>query len=218
MKKKWEKFLKLRQSGNLGKRRSKYLRPTRKKIPNLLERVRDHIIHLRDHGYEEAKKNRKHFFGMITKEKLAKHFGVKEGEIQHCLQLLNQEGLISQAEKSDRYEGWVPDVYRIYNCIRVEEETKEIVPLFDFENCPICDAELRGNEKFVSMYHYRSCENKCFTHYLTPDGNTAKIFDELFEFNEVQSKGLADQTKNAMNKKIKFWKKNYRYLFKLMED
>lgn len=197
------------------KRKDK-LRPTRKKIPNLLDKVREHVVFLRDHGYEEAKKNKRFFSSVITKEQLSRHFGVQQGEISHCLHLLNLEGLVSQPKHVFYDDGWGPDKYYIIDCVRVKDDEKEIEPLFSYHKCPICDSELLDSTRTYSYNKF--CPNKCFTHYLEKEGNVVQIFNEEIYFKESLSKGISSQATNKMNKTINYWKKNYRYLIKILEE
>lgn len=211
-KQEYQKYLLLKRNE---KKITAKLRPVRKKIPNLLERVREHVIWLRNHGTEDAKKNRKYFFGYITKEKIAEHFGVSQGEIQHCFQQLNLEGLLSQAIKGDRYEGWVPDKYHINDYVSLPDDEKEI-KAFDYENCPICDEKLIDESRHI---YKKLCSNKCFEHTFRQNGNVVKIFNKEFIFLEkTNSKGQINLVKNNMIKEIAHWKKNYRYLLKILED
>ncbi|AEO93465.1 gp206 [Bacillus phage G] len=201
----------------MGKYRKNVLRPTRKKIPNLLDRVREHIVHLRDYGDEIAKKERRYFRGFVTKESLAKQFGVLEGEIQHCLQKLNLEGLVSQAIKMRGDDRWTPDFYYINNCVYVKEEEKAH-PLFNLDICPICETELeaKSHRPHITPFN-KHCPNKCFSHTMEDDGNIVTIFGKDIYFKEMLSKGLKHQARNTMDKEIAYWRKDYRYVLKLLE-
>src|SRR6185312_3513465 len=163
------------------RKKPKELRPVRKKIPNLLDKVREHIIWLRDSGAEHYKKNGRYFGGVVTKENLARHFGVPEGEIQHCLHKLNLEGFVSQAVKVNQFmhhDGeWVPDRYYIRNWIPVKEKKQDGVELvFNFKDCPICEEQLIESIRSCGFYSTH-CENKCFKYVKSNGDSVVKIFE-----------------------------------------
>lgn len=201
--------------GNNSKKRIKKLKPVRKKIPNLLDKVRSHIIWIRDYGSKDAKEKGTYFSSYVTKEELSLHFGVTSGEIQHCLQLLNVEGLVSQAIKQRNMDGfWVPDYYAVHNIQYVKEETFDPQPLFMYNFCPICESELEHRYKFD--YYPILCKNGCFSHNVTHEGNIVSIFEVTLYFNEHLSKGHSDRAMNNMNRLIEKWKKDYRYLAEIL--
>lgn len=195
------------------------LRRTRKKYSNLEEKVKEFILYLRDNSYSKHKfESGRVFHGSVTKEDLAVHFGVKQGEIEKCLLKLNLEGLVSQAEKNSWYRlmhgyGWQPDTYRVYNTVMPETETIEIKPLFTYNNCPICNEPMQPQTILKYSKYDVECPKKCFSHVVTySSGNIVTIFGKDIAFHEHVSKGHMDQARNNMEKEIKYWKKDYRYV------
>lgn len=198
----------------------------KKEKEKLLKKVRDRIIFLRDFGYnisdESIKKygytksewnNR--FFGYVTKEKLSGEFKVKQGDISHCLQLLNLEGLVAQPIKRQHEDGWCPDIYYVNDCKREEKEEIEVKIFDEYKTCPICDEELILSKYDIST---KLCNNKCFKHKTYFANDMISIFNKKFDFAKNDSKGLIDRLKNDLKKEIKYWRKDFRYVIKILEE
>lgn len=96
-----------------------------KNVTNLYEKVKSYVLLLRDIPKKDYRKKTGYEYLTITKEFLASKFQVNEHEIEQCFQKLNQEGLLSQAQKRFAHDtnrnyffggpssGWASDTYQI---------------------------------------------------------------------------------------------------------
>lgn len=79
--------------------------------------------------------------------------------------------------------------------------------------CPICRKKLVEFKKRNSY----GCKNKC---YVIQSENTflvERVFDEAFTYFNDESEEEIKKVQEKINRKIKYWKKNDRYLMKIME-
>jgi len=84
---------------------------TIKHVPNLYEKVKEYMLFLRDCDDEAFYKKTGYSYRCFTKERVAKVFQVREHEIRHCFDKLNQEGILHQPVKRKGEDGWSPNRY-----------------------------------------------------------------------------------------------------------
>ena len=80
----------------------------------LEEQVRDYLFHLNTLSPSAYSKETRRYHKILTKELVARKFGVKEHEIANIFMKLNHEGLISQPKHHQGDDHWTPDIYHLH--------------------------------------------------------------------------------------------------------
>lgn len=85
-------------------------------------------------------------------------------------------------------------------------------------NCPICKSNLTEN---ILYMNYLYCLNNCYFIQTRSSEVEIKIFKKTFIIPRKNYKGLIKEYKeeqeNKLQKEIRYWKKNDRYLTKILE-
>lgn len=199
--------------GATSDKKKKHIKKPQKQI-DLTDMLRDYIVKLKEERKQKKKDNRL----SLSIVGLMKQFKVKEGDVKKSLIKLYQENLVGHE-------------YRGYVYVPEEKINLEKIPLtklFCVKRCPICDKKLEvlysDDEKDKPKYSNHlsdqyaiKCNSKCFEYAGSLSSHHIQIFDKKFRA-AVKDKGQVDYIYHEALKEIKYWKKNYRYVVKFLEE
>lgn len=133
---------------------------------------------------------------------------------------LSEDGDVIYCKDIDDFrEKDIDDAIKILMSLLKPEEYK----LLDIKDCPICEAKLENDFSSGSVdFDLRDCVNKCYSVELASVGDrcryTINIADtqEIYYYDNTE-KRVKDWCNNFARHRIAYWRRNNRYLVRIME-
>lgn len=189
----------------------KKIREEKKQKIELIDKIREEVLRMKK-DIEAGKLNSYGFVRKtINNASIASMFKADIGEVDKCLMALHREGLVSNKYGRGGYRDVSYDEDNIQ-----KEETKIYQPLFNITHCPICNSKLEesvSRYSFTKMKDYKyECNHGCFIQKYSDSGEFIKVYDDHFDLTVEDHNSIRGNIKRNIEKKIKFWKTNHRYV------
>ena len=188
--------------------KKKIRKEKKQKRSDLLELLKEYILEKRKIlEYKEITTYQERY---IENTNLMEKFKASEGSIKKALERLFREGLVGVEVRGRRRI--------IYDYTKIPQvETKELDVIFkNVETCPICSSKLNCTTKYAdyTQNHLskKECSNNCFSQKYDKIVEIIKIYDKEFRHNNFSHRSERGDVKVLIEKEIKFWKKNKRYI------
>lgn len=191
----------------------KKIRERKKDKMDLKDKLREKFLNLKvelekKHNSDIAINYKDYTF---SQSGLSDEFKTNIGEIDRCMMLLRDEGIVSN--KFGRHSH-----YTLYFERQERQKPEESVfePLLDFKDCPICNSPLKEKSLKYSEGKKLSCNSNCFTYDAHYGLEIISVFERKWSFNIDDHRSIRGNNRSTILKEIKYWKKNERYVAKIL--